>query len=117
MHQLKLGKLDDKLIYKKRIRKPLNTYVRNIPPQIQAAFKAQQYYSDKNLNNPYENGGWIKYIVTTQGPMAIECTEDSTVINYEHYLEKQLSPVVDSILYFLDSSFDRIINPQQDIFE
>ena len=37
---LRTGLRDDLIVYKKRIRKPLSTYVKNIPPQIQAAKKA-----------------------------------------------------------------------------
>ncbi len=115
--ELTSGKRDQQLVYKKRIRKPLNTYVKNIPPQIQAAKLASELYSQANQNSPYENGGWIEYIITQQGPVAIECLDQAPfTINYEHYLEKQIAPVVDSILYFLGERFDDLINPQQDIF-
>lgn len=113
---LQQGQRDESLVYKKRIRKPLHTYVKNIPPQIQAAKKASDFYSKQNLNSPYEHGGWIEYIITMQGPTAIECINQHTPINYEHYIQKQMAPVIDSILYFLDSSFDQLINPQRDIF-
>jgi DNA polymerase-2 len=110
------GERDDLLIYKKRIRKPLSSYVKNIPPQIQAAKKAADYYAKNNLNSPYEYGGWIEYIITQQGPTALECLEPHLNINYDHYIEKQLAPVVDSILYFLGTNFDMLTNPQGDIF-
>ncbi|MFT6153176.1 MAG: DNA polymerase-2 [Bermanella sp.] len=116
LNALKQGERDNLLVYKKRIRKPLSTYVKNTPPQIQAAKKAASYYNDKNLNSPYEYGGWIEYIITQQGPMAIECLEPNMKINYDHYIEKQLTPVIDSILYFLGTSFDSLTNPQGDIF-
>ena len=117
IYELNTGKRDKQLIYKKRIRKPLNTYVKNIPPQIQAAKLASAIYAQANLNNPYENGGWIEYIITQQGPVAIECLDQAPFkINYDHYLEKQIAPVVDGILYFLGERFADLINPQQDIF-
>ncbi|MGR6872498.1 DNA polymerase II [Pseudomonas sp. HK3] len=117
VHELMAGKRNEQLIYKKRIRKPLNTYVKNIPPQIQAAKLASALYARENLNNPYENGGWIEYIITQQGPVAIECLENTPFkIDYEHYIDKQISPVVDGILYFLDKRFADLINPQRDIF-
>ncbi len=114
---LRSGTRDHLLIYKKRIRKPLSTYVKNIPPQIQAAKKAATFYSHKNLNSPYEYGGWIEYIITHQGPTALECLESNMGINYDHYVEKQIVPVVDSILYFLNTSFEDLTTPQQDIFD
>lgn len=117
IHELTSGKRDQQLIYKKRIRKPLSTYIKNIPPQIQAAKLAGELYAKANQNSPYENGGWIEYIITQQGPVAIECLDQAPFsINYDHYIEKQISPVVDSILYFLGERFSDLINPQQDIF-
>jgi DNA polymerase-2 len=117
VHALLNGQRDEQLVYKKRIRKPLNTYVKNVPPQIQAAKLASKLYARANLHNPYENGGWIEYIITLQGPVAVEClTETPFKIDYEHYIEKQITPVVDSILYFLGKRFADLINPQRDIF-
>ena len=40
--KLRSGKLDDKLIYKKRLRKPVNEYTVNIPPHVQAAIALQK---------------------------------------------------------------------------
>lgn len=115
--QLQSGQRDSELVYKKRIRKPLNEYVKNVPPQIQAAKAANVFYQNKGLNNPYENGGWIEYVITQQGPIALECFDQSGYkIDYNHYLEKQVAPVVDGILYFLGERFSDLINPQQDIF-
>ena len=117
VHELTSGQRDEQLVYKKRIRKPLNTYIKNIPPQIQAAKLASELYAKANLNNPYENGGWIEYIITQQGPVAVECLKQAPfTINYEHYLDKQIAPVVDGILYFLGKRFADLINPQRDIF-
>lgn len=117
VHALLNGQRDEQLVYKKRIRKPLNTYVKNVPPQIQAAKLASKLYARANLHNPYENGGWVEYIITLQGPVAVEClTETPFKIDYEHYIEKQIAPVVDSILYFLGKRFADLINPQRDIF-
>jgi DNA polymerase-2 len=37
-------------------------------------------------------------------------------IDYEHYLSKQLEPVADAILPFVDDSFVRLTSPQGDLF-
>ena len=115
--RIQSGEFDKHMTYRKRIRKPLKEYTKNIPPQIQAAKLASEYYKRKGLNNPYEHGGWIEYLITQQGPMAKECFDsEKDKIDYEHYLSKQVTPVVDSILYFLNERFSDLINPQQDIF-
>jgi DNA polymerase-2 len=38
-------------------------------------------------------------------------------LDYGHYLDRQLAPVADSILNFLDTSFSALTDPQMDIFE
>ena len=50
------GKLDEELVYRKRLRRKLSEYTRNIPPHVQAARK---------LANP---GRWIRYVITNHGP-------------------------------------------------
>ena len=114
VNDLKQGKLDHQLIYRKRIRKPLDHYQKNVPPQIQAAKKAAEHYQSLDQSNPYEHGGWIEYVITTQGPEAIECQH--APLDYQHYLEKQVAPVADGILHFLGQDFQRLTHPQQDIF-
>ncbi|WP_396587788.1 DNA polymerase II [Bermanella sp. R86510] len=115
--ELLSGKRDAQLVYRKRIRKPLSSYQKNVPPQIQAALAAGHYYDQKNLNNPYAHGGWIRYVITTQGPIAVECLGMAQFkLDYEHYIDKQIAPVVDSVLYFLGKQFAQIRSPQQDIF-
>jgi DNA polymerase-2 len=112
--ELKGGERDHQLTYKKRIRKPLDTYTKNIPPQIQAAKKAQVFYERHERNNPYENGGWIEYGITLSGPEAKECR--TTQYDYQHYIDKQIAPVADGILHFLGMTFHQLVDPQHDIF-
>lgn len=114
VNELRSGQRDHQLIYRKRIRKPLETYQKNIPPQIQAAKKAKQFYDRLEKDNPYEHGGWIEYGITLSGPEARECR--LTPLDYQHYIDKQIAPVADGILHFLGQSFDQLINPQRDIF-
>jgi DNA polymerase-2 len=79
------GKHDDALIYKKRLRKPVNEYVKSVPPHVKAA---------KKMLKP-KNWGNISYVITTDGPEPIENIKNS--LDYDHYLEKQITPVVVSI--------------------
>lgn len=39
--RLKSGALDDQLVYRKRLRQPLDAYRRNVPPHVQAARKLE----------------------------------------------------------------------------
>ena len=57
----------------------------------------------------------IQYLITLNGPEPIE--NSTSMPNYQHYVDKQLAPVADSILYFLDTSFAKITNRQLDVFD
>ncbi len=96
------GELNHKLTYTKRLRRPLESYTSTQPPQVKAARKMQ---------NP---GRKIQYIITLNGPEPIE-SADSTP-DYQHYVDKQLAPVADSILYFLGTTFEKITARQMDVF-
>jgi DNA polymerase II len=101
---LLLGKLDDLLVYRKRLRKRLDEYTKNVPPQVQAARKLDGF-----------RGSSIRYVITHHGP---EPTQQlRSAINYAHYLDHQLAPVADAILSFLGTSFERITDPQLWLFE
>jgi len=119
------GKRDADLIYRKRLRQKLADYQKNIPPHVQAAKKYQQ-----KTGQVLRRGEWIEYFITLNGPEVVEVHEspvhDSPVhespahkspLDYEHYLQKQLMPVADSILYFLQESMQAILETQLTLFE
>lgn len=108
------GELDKQLIYRKRIRQRLDQYVKNKPPHVQAGLKAERYYRERELSNPYRSGSYIEYYMTVNGPEPIECM--TSPIDYQHYLEKQIQPVCDTILQFLGESFDEMTAPQRRLF-
>ena len=112
--ELKQGKRDHQLVYRKRIRRKLEDYQKNIPPQIQAARKAELYYQSQDQISQYRHGGWIEYVITTAGPEPIINIQHP--LDYQHYIDKQVAPVADGILYFLNKTFHSLIDPQQDIF-
>ena len=112
--EVKQGKRDHQLVYKKRIRRKLEEYVKNVPPQIQAARKAEAFYKQHNQTSQYRHGGWIEYVMTLAGPEPIENIQNP--LDYQHYIDKQIGPVADGILYFLQKRFHTLIDPQQDIF-
>ncbi|QXI36255.1 DNA polymerase II [Pseudomonas xantholysinigenes] len=108
------GEQDDLLVYRKRLRRPLAEYLRNVPPHVRAARLADDY--NRHLGRPlqYQRGGWISYLVTTAGPEPLENLQ--APIDYEHYLSRQLQPVADAILPFVGDSFSALINRQLPLF-
>ena len=111
------GELDGQLVYRKRLRRPLAEYERNVPPHVRAARAADEFHVRQGRPAQYRNGGWIRYVMTTAGPEPLDTLDTRrTPIDYEHYLTKQLEPVADGILPFLDDSFARLTSPQGALF-
>jgi DNA polymerase-2 len=102
VRKVRHGELNDKLIYKKRLRKDIDDYTVNVPPHAQAA---KLLDSQKHI---------VRYYITVNGPQPLE--KLSAPIDYNHYIECQLRPIADSILAQSGDSFDRIVSGQQDLF-
>ena len=114
VNKTKTGQLDEKLIYRKRIRRKLNDYVKNVPPHIKAARAADAINIANGQKTKYQKRGHIEYVLTTQGPQAIE--HQSAPLDYDLYIERQLKAVADAILPFVDLSFEQITDNQLDLF-
>ncbi len=93
---LKAGKLDELLVYKKGVRKDLDQYTKTTPPHIKAARKMDDF-SDRV----------ISYVMTKRGPEPLDGTPKR--IDYDHYIEKQLKPIANSILHFYSKSFTDVV--------
>ncbi|MDR6394181.1 DNA polymerase-2 [Herbaspirillum seropedicae] len=112
--ELLAGRLDELLVYRKRLRRQLDHYEKNVPPHVRAARMADQVNQDDGRPLQYQQGGWITYVMTTAGPEPLE--KRSAAIDYGHYLERQLAPVADAILVFVGDSFAALTSPQQELF-
>lgn len=114
------GKKDQQLIYRKRLRQPLSEYQRNIPPHAKAAAVLELWREQQGLPLLYQDrGGWIHYLMTTNGPQPLDVYEHSgggLKIDYQHYFEKQLAPVCDGLLALYDTSFAEICGSQMSLF-
>ena len=113
VEDLKAGKFDDKLIYRKRLRRRLSEYQKNIPPHVQAAKKAETWLAQNGKRQRYQKGGWIEYGYTLNGPEPLECLQSA--FDYQIYIERQIAPVVDGIVMFLGTSFDEITSNQMNL--
>ncbi len=108
------GEFDELLVYRKRLRRPLADYERNVPPHVRAARTADEYNRQQGRPLQYQNGGWIRYVITLAGPEPLE-TQRSR-IDYDHYLTRQLQPVADAILPFVNDDFSALTSRQQSLF-
>jgi DNA polymerase II len=82
LKELHNGKLDNKLVYRKALRKPLSHYTKNRPPHVKAA----------EMLPKEKQRGVIRYIITKNGPQPENRV--ASQIDYKHYVDKQLKPIL-----------------------
>ena len=68
VYRLQDGEFEEELVLRRRLRRKLHEYVKNVPPHVQAARKAETIRTEMNLPSLYKSGGWIEYIMTSNGP-------------------------------------------------
>ena len=97
------GKLDEQLVYHKRLRRQLDEYAANVPPHVKAA---------RQLGRPVRE---IHYVITTKGPEPT-IQRSGAPLDYQHYLERQLGPAADALLACFGTDFDAIAGDQLQLF-
>ena len=108
------GEFDELLIYRKRLRRRLDDYERNVPPHVRAARLADDYNDRLGRPRQYQRGGWISYVMSVNGPEPLEVRQ--APIDYDHYVTRQLQPVADAILPFVDDDFGTLVGGQMGLF-
>jgi DNA polymerase-2 len=100
--ELRDGRFDDELAYRKAVRKDLDAYTKTTPPHVRAARKQNR-----------RSGHIVAYTMTLNGPEPLG--EATAAPDYAHYVEHQLKPVADAILRFLGTDFDTVIGAQRQL--
>lgn len=103
------GRRDEQLVYRKRLRRRLGDYERNVPPHVQAARRC----AERGLPVP-TRGAWVEYVITSGGAEPV--ARPLAPLDYQHYVDRQLEPVADGILGFVGSSFRALVDKQIDLF-
>ncbi|MBI9106455.1 MAG: DNA polymerase II [Spirochaetales bacterium] len=107
VEDLKDGRYDDQIVYRKRIKQGKDKYIKTSPPHIKAARKIDPEWK-MNLHE-------ISYIMTASGPTPVGM--DGGTVDYAHYIEKQIRPIADGVLFAGGEDFDSIIDGRQlDLF-
>ncbi|MEX2470207.1 MAG: DNA polymerase II [Pseudohongiellaceae bacterium] len=109
------GRFETELVLRKRLRRKLGDYVKNVPPHVQAARKAERIRKARGLPGLYASGGWIEYVMTKSGPEPRQYRQ--APIDYEFYIDRQLAPIADAILVFRSSSLDKVLGRQIGLFQ
>ena len=103
------GHHDELLVYRKRLRRKLGDYQRNVPPHVQAA----RLCEGRGLPIP-SRGSWVEYVITIAGAEPLE--NPLAALDYQHYVDRQLEPVDDGILGFVGTSFRTLVDKQITLF-
>jgi DNA polymerase-2 len=90
------GEFDDKLVYRKNLRKGSEEYTATTPPHVAAARKSTQRL-----------GRSISYVMTTAGAEPIDNVQHP--LDREHYVTKQIQPVAEPVLATLGLDFGQLI--------
>ncbi len=106
VRRVRTGAMDDRLIYRKGLRKTLDSYVANTPPHVVAARRLV----DRTGGEPPRV---IAYRITTSGPEAVELCEHEP--DREHYVEKQVRPVAEPVLNALGLDFAQVIGDDRQL--
>jgi DNA polymerase-2 len=100
---LRAGRFDGELAYRKAIRKPLAQYTKTTPPHVKAARKQTT-----------AAGRIVTYVVTGAGPESVG--ETTAPPDYGHYVTQQLQPIAEAILRFLGGpDFEEIIDARRQL--
>lgn len=108
------GERDHDLVYCKRLRRPLADYVKNIPPHVKAARRADDQNQKAGRPLRYQDKGRIRYVMTLSGPEAVEWQQ--SLLDYQYYVDHQLRPVAEGILPFVGLHFGALTDGQQGLF-
>lgn len=103
------GLEDERLVYRKRLRRRLDDYQKNIPPHVQAA----RHFAERGLLAP-SRGDWVEYVITTSGAEPAE--KPLAPLDYQHYVDRQIEPVADGILGFVGTTFRALTDKQIGLF-
>jgi DNA polymerase-2 len=101
--ELEAGRLDDRLVYRRRLRRRPDDY-EGAPPHIRAARRLEPDAARRE----------IEYVITTRGPEPLHHVGGP--IDYAHYVDRQLAPAVDVVLTLLGQSFEGIAGRQLRLF-
>jgi DNA polymerase-2 len=93
---LRAGQLDDRLVYRKVLRKSPEAYTTTTPPHVAVARQIGQ-----------KRRGRVSYVMTTAGAQSAESPHHP--LDYEHYVDKQIRAVAEPVLTLLGLDLEQIL--------
>ena len=100
--ELRHGRYDAQLVYRKMLRKELASYRHSAPPHVAVA---------RQLQLPV--GRIVHYVMTKAGPQP--AYQRTSPLDYEHYIDKQLRPAAEPVLALYRLDFDQLIGKDRQL--
>ena len=108
------GEHDEELVLRRRLRRRLEDYTKNVPPHVKAARLSDDIRAARGLSRLLTHGGWVEYIMTINGPEPRQYL--TAPIDYQFYVDKQIAPIADAILALESTSLSKITDRQMGLF-
>jgi DNA polymerase-2 len=99
---LRAGRLDDRLVYRKSLRKDAAAYTATTPPHVAAARLLERRFR-----------GRMAYVITSAGPEPAEARVHP--LDHEHYVQKQVRAVAEPVLTLLGLDFARVVGDERQL--
>ena len=90
--EVRAGRRDADLVYRKVLRKAPADYTASTPPHVAAARKLHR-----------QGRGRVAYVITRDGPEP--AGEAHAPLDHQHYVEKQIQPIAEPVLALLGLDF------------
>ncbi len=111
--KLRSGDYDELLVYSKQLSRPLASYTKNKPPHVRAAALVDQKRAGLGQPPEFDKGRKrVYYLYQISGVIPYENNSDLINLDYEHYIEKQIEPIAESILPFFHTDMDTLLSQQ-----
>ncbi len=104
---LRTGKLDNELIFSKRLRRDVEEYKSQSIPHVKAAHRLYEHSGDKGV---LKRGAEINYVITVNGAQPNEHL--SSAIDYDYYFDKQLLPICEPVFSLLGEDLSQVASSQ-----
>ena len=102
VQEVRTGHRDELLVYRKNLRKPVESYTRSVPPHVKAA---------RLMDNP---AGVIRYVITLAGPQPEG--RITAPMDYGHYVEKQIRPIVTTVAHAYELDVEAALSGRLSLF-
>ena len=107
IEELNRGAYSEELIFVKNLRRNLEDYTAKSSPHLKAARLLFDATNDESVT---KRGARIEYVMTVSGAEPV--SHQTSPIDFDYYINRQLGPVAEPILSIMNKSFSQVTSNQ-----